>query len=185
MNDREIIGLFLARDEQAIAQTLARYGETCRSMAMFMLGSQQDAEECVNDTMLKLWNAIPPANPEHFAAYLYTALRRTAMDRWEHQRAEKRGGSQIAAALDELNECVSAGDDVAAQLESRELTERINRFLGSLKKTDRNLFVARYYAMMPVGEIAERFGLSVSNVKVRLMRTRRALKKLLQKEAFL
>ncbi len=185
MDDREIIALFQARDERAIAETLARYGENCRSMARNMLGSAGDAEECVNDAMLKLWNAIPPANPEHFAAYLYTALRRTAMDRWEHQRAEKRGGSQIAAAMDELSECVSAPDDVAAQLEAKELTERINRFLGTLKPTDRNIFVARYYAMMPVQEIAERFGLSVSNVKIRLMRTRAALKKLLTKEAFL
>lgn len=185
MDDREIMALFQARDEQAIAETLARYGENCRAMARSMLGSPLDAEECVSDTMLKLWNAIPPAEPEHFAAYLYTVLRRTAMDRWEHQRAEKRGGSQIAAALDELSECVSAPDDVTAELERKELAERINRFLGTLKATDRNLFVARYYAMMPVQEIADRFGLSVSNVKIRLMRTRGELKKLLRKEAFL
>ena len=185
MEDREIIALFISRDEQAIAQTLARYGENCRGMALHMLGNPQDAEECVNDTMLKIWNAIPPARPEHFAAYLYTALRRIAMDRWEHQRAEKRGGSQTAAALDELSECLSAPDDVAAEMESRALTERINRFLGTLKPDDRNLFVARYYAMMPVQEIAERFGFSVSNVKIRLMRTRNALKKLLRKEEYL
>lgn len=185
MEDTELIALFFARDERAVKETEAKYGALCRSTARNILGNAQDAEECVNDALLKVWNAIPPANPEHFAAYLLTAVRRIALDRYEHSRAEKRGGSVIPAALDELADCLPSRDDVAAQCESRVLGAAVSRFLSGLPARQRNIFIARYFSLHTVREIAAEYGISVSNVKITLMRTRNALKAQLRKEELL
>ena len=185
MEDTGLIALYFARDERAIRETEAKYGGLCRSTALRILGNEQDAEECVNDALLKVWNAIPPANPDYFTAYLLTAVRSTALDRYEHSRAGKRGGSQIPAALDELADCLAGHEDVAAQCEVKALGAVISRFLAGLPAKQRNVFIARYYVMMPVREIAAKYGIGVSNVKITLMRTRNALKKLLREEDFL
>ena len=185
MDDTELIALYLARDERAIRETEAAYGGLCRSTARNILGNMQDAEECVNDALLKVWNAIPPANPAHFAAYLLTAVRRIALDRYEHSTAEKRGGSVIPAALDELSDCLPSRDDVAAQCEAKALSAAVSRFLTGLPARQRNVFVARYFSLRTVREIAADYKISVSNVKITLMRTRNALKVFLRKEELL
>ena len=185
MEDHAIIALYQARDERAIRETDAKYGAACRGTALHILGNAQDAEECVNDALLRLWNAIPPANPEHFAAFLLTAVRRLALDRFEKLRAEKRGGSQVPAALDELANVLPSSEDVAAQCETKMLSKAISRFLEGLPPKQRNVFLARYFALMPVREIAEKYGIGISNVKITLMRTRNALKKYLREEDLL
>lgn len=185
MEDSELIALFIARDERAIRETDAEYGALCRKTARNILGNAQDAEECVNDALLKIWNAIPPAKPDYFTAYLLAAVRRTALDRLEHSQAEKRGGSVVPAALDELADCLPGADDTEAQCESRALSAAISRFLSGLPARQRNVFIARYFSMHTVREIAAEYGIGISNVKITLMRTRNALKAYLKKEELL
>lgn len=185
MEDTELIALFFARDERAVSAAEEKYGGLCRSTALHILGNAQDAEECVNDALLKVWNAIPPANPEYFAAYLLTAVRRVSLDRYEHIRADKRGGSAVPEALDELADCLASQDDVAAQCESRALGAAVSRFLSGLPARQRDVFIARYFRLCPVREIAEEYGISAANVKITLMRTRNALKAYLRKEEYL
>ena len=176
MEDSEIIALYFARNERAIAETGKKYGRLCSGLARRILGSPEDAEECCNDVMLKVWNAIPPERPQHFAAYLLRLVRNTALDLYEKLHAAKRGGSQTAVALDELEQVLPAPDDVEAAQSSAETGELLNRFLASLPDETRNIFVLRYVYLLPVKEIAARTGSSVSKVKTSLHRTRNALK---------
>ncbi len=179
MEDHEIIELYFARDERAVSETSGKYGKLCAGLAQRILGNREDAEECCNDVMFKVWNAIPPERPQHFAAYLVRLTRNTALDLYDRQHAAKRGGTQTAVALDELEQVLPAPDDVEAAQEGAETGELLNRFLASLPDETRNIFVLRYVYLLPVKEIAERTGCSVSKVKTSLHRTRNSLKEYL------
>ena len=178
MTDSEIIRLFLARDEQAIAETTAKYGKYCMTIAKDILDSEQDAEECVSDVYLKAWNSIPPESPTSLKAYVAVLTRRLAINRYHENRAQRRN-RELEVAFEELEACIPAPEEVAS-----ELPELINGFLAGLKPLDRRLFVRRYwYAMMPA-EIAKREGMGVNAVTVRLYKTRNKLRKFLEERGY-
>ena len=185
MDDERIISLFHNRDEQALKETDFRYGALCRSVARNILGSSEDAEECVSDALLSAWNAIPPAKPRNYCAYLLKLVRAHAVNRYHAARAEKRGGGQTPAALDELAECVAARETVESESDRRALLEAITRFLGTLPEQQRHLFVRRYWYTDPVNVLARDFGMSENRVSVTLSRIRDRLQKYLRKEGLL
>lgn len=182
MDDSKIIELYNARSEDAIAETSKKYGRYCYSIAYNILHSNEDSEECVNDTYLRAWNVIPPQKPDPLSVFLGRITRNLSLDRWRRKTSEKRGGGEIPLALDELAECIPSLDDHEQALEKLALTEIIDRFLGSLPTEKRKIFVRRYWHLSPVKEIAADFGFSVSKVKMILMRTREELRKYLAKE---
>ena len=176
MDDAEIIGLYFARDELAIRETESKYGRQLSRLAERITGSTQDAEECLSDVLFSTWNAIPPAKPANLFAYLVSAVRNTAINLAVKAKAEKRGGRQMRLALDELSESLPDSDDVEAACSEAEAAAQLRRFTASLPPETRRMFILRYVYLMPVREIAEKTGVSVSKVKVTLHRTRRALK---------
>ncbi len=183
MEDRQIVELFLARDERAVAELQAKYGSYCRSIAYRILGNKQDAEEIENDCYLKVWNSIPPNQPDPLSSYVGMICRRTALSRVEAAKAQKRGGGQLPAVLEELESTLSGEesenfDDVIA------LRDALNRFLAALPRRQRNIFLQRYWYFCSVSEIAAEFSMSESNVGVTLLRTRKSLKVFLEKEGF-
>ena len=122
MTDADIVTLYWARDEQAIAQTAQKFGAYCRKIAMNLLGSQEDAEECENDTWMAAWNSMPQNRPDKLAPYLGRITRNLALDLRERQNAKKRGGGQTETVLEELEFCLPAGDHTAQEVESRHAT---------------------------------------------------------------
>ncbi len=182
MDDRQIVELFLQRSETAIAKTAEKYGAYCRCIANRILENDQDSEECVNDAFLRAWNAIPPQEPENLAAFLGKITRNLALDRYKYNRREKRGSGQVVLALEELDACIPAGTDPEQVMTERQLAAAFNGFLASQPERKRKIFVRRYWYFSTVREIAEDFGISESNVKVILLRTRRELKRYLEKE---
>lgn len=183
--ERRLIGLFEARNEQAISETQRQYGTLCRNIAYGILGSEQDAEECVSDAMMRLWNSIPPEKPESFRAYLITLTKRLALDRLRADRAAKRGGGAAESELDALAEIMPAADDTAAAAENRLLKEALGRFLGGLPQETRIIFVEHYWFRSPVNEIAAEHKMGRSAVKMSLLRTRRKLEAFLKGEGYL
>lgn len=179
MEDEEIIELYFARDERAIAETTGKYGARCRRLGIRILGNPQDAEECCNDVWLKVWNTIPPLRPAHFSAYLVKLMRNAALNLYEKLHAEKRGGTQTAVLLDELAECLAAPDDVENQIAEAETGEMLRQFLQTVSEEAKNIFILRYVYMMPVKDIAEKYQIGVSKVKVSLFRTRKELRSFL------
>ena len=173
------------RNEQALKETVLLYGALCRSVARNILGDEQDAEECLNDALLTVWKAIPPAAPENYCAYLLRLVRNAALDRLKARQREKRGGGQVSQALEELAEIFPAADNVESELEQRELMQAVTAFLAKCPARQRNLFICRYWQAAPVAELAARFDMTESNVKVTLARLRSRLQAYLRKEGLL
>lgn len=182
MKDTEILDLYFKRSEQAIAETQQVYGNYCYSIAWNILHVKEDSEECVNDTWMRAWNAIPPARPTHFSLFLGTITRNLSFDRWKQKNALKRGNGEMEAALDELAECVPDKSSTEDIVEEQELQRQINEFLGTLKEKDRNIFLRRYWYAEEYSEIARRYGLNLNTVKTTLFRVRGKLKAYLEQE---
>lgn len=184
MEDSGIIDLFFERSEQAIEELDKKYGSAVRKTAANILQNTQDAEECANDTWLGVWNSIPPQRPSPLASYVCRIARNLAVSKLRAERAAKRS-SGLDLVLDELEDFLPSGEDVARDYEYRELVEGINRFLASLSYDDRFLFVRRYWYADSVRDIAAMTRRKESCVSLRLFRLREKLRKTLQKEGLL
>lgn len=182
MDDESIIGLYWARSELAITRTQEKYGDSCRAVAMNILRSRADSEECVNDTYLRAWESMPPQRPERLRAFLARITRNLALDRLKKRTRQKRGGGQLELALSELEECVPSGDDPAGRADELVLREALDRFLSELSEDARVIFLRRYWYVLSVDEVARCLGVSRSKVKSSLMRSRAKLRDMLEKE---
>lgn len=175
MEDAAIVALYWARDESALAETAAKFGAYCRRIAMNILHSYHDAEECENDTWLAAWNSMPTNRPERLAPYLGRITRNLALDRADAAGAAKRGGGQAALLLDELAECLPAPGGVEQSLDAAEAARAVNAFLQAQPARARQIFLRRYWYCDPTADIARRFGMKESAVRVQLHRTRQKL----------
>ena len=184
MEDNRIVDLYWQRNERAISETAAKYGKYLHSISFQILQNAEDAEECVNDTYNDAWQSIPPHRPSILSTFLGKITRRISIDLWRKNSAEKRGGSEIAFALDELEECVAGTDDVETEVERRELQRKLNAFLLRLPRVDRQVFMCRYWYMDSISEIAIQFDYSESKIKSMLYRTRNKLRAMLEKEGY-
>lgn len=180
MDDREIVALYWERSENAIVETQRKYGGFCRSIAYNILNSEQDAEECVNDTWRGAWDSIPPKRPEKLASYLGKITRNIALNRYTHNRAKKRSGG-MELIFDEVKEFIPDREN-GNITEQIHLKTAINSFVDSLPKETRAVFVRRYWYMSDVSEIALDYGLAEGNVRTILMRTRKKFKEYLENE---
>ena len=182
MEDNRIVDLYLQRNERALAETAKKYGGYCGAVATNILPTREDSEECVNDTWLAAWNAIPPARPFSLKAFVGRITRNNALNRFEAANARKRGSGENSLCLDELSECVSGRDTLTDAEDYRHLVTCINAFLSDCKKEQRVVFVRRYFYESSVREIAQDLHLSESKVKVTLSRLRAKLRVYLEKE---
>ncbi|MBQ7337856.1 MAG: sigma-70 family RNA polymerase sigma factor [Clostridia bacterium] len=175
MDDKHIIAMFFARDEAAIARVQEKYARYCQYIAEQILGSREDAEECVNDMYRRAWETIPPQRPPILSSYLGMLTRHIALDRAKERRAQKRGGGMVELLLGELQECIS---DAEAQDEQSELLrEALDIFLATLPQRTRVVFVRRYWYADTAAAIAKAYGMSESNVNTLLFRTRKKLRR--------
>ncbi len=178
-DDAEIVALLCRRDEFALRAVLTRYGALMTSLARQITGSEQDAEECVNDAILELWNSVPPASPKHLSAFMGGIVRRRAIDRVRYNQAEKRAGGEYCSSLEELEECLPDRKS-EVECDSEEINHCIRSFLDKQKPDDRDMFLMRYFRFMSNEQIAQQFGMRESNVVMRLVRMRKRLRKLLE-----
>ncbi|MBQ7862838.1 MAG: sigma-70 family RNA polymerase sigma factor [Lachnospiraceae bacterium] len=182
MEDNTIIQLFFERSETAITETAAKYGKLCHTIAYNILYNEEDSEECVNDTYMKAWEVIPPQIPEKLAAFLGKITRNLAISKYRHNSSLKRGGGQVAYALEELAECIPDKNTTEQAISDKLFVEQLNGFLEKLPVEKRKVFMQRYWYLRPISEIAEEFSMSESKVKMILHRTRNSLKEVLEKE---
>ena len=182
MEDHAIIDLYWARDEQALTETQQKYGAYCWAIAHNILKNKEDTEECVNDTYMRAWHAMPPHRPGALGAFLGKITRNLSLDRYKHTRAEKRGGGQVAAALDELGESVPGGTQPEQELAAAELSRVLDRFLRNLPEKECCMFLRRYWYVDSIQEISLRYGMAEGSVKSNLFRIRQRLKRYLEEE---
>ena len=184
LHDGEIIDLYWSRDERAIRETDTKYGAFLLSVAHNILRDAQDCEECLNDTYLGAWNAMPPARPLALQAFLATIMRRTAIDCYKAKKRQKRIDSELTVSLSEVEELLTDGSDPAAELDAHELGRVISEFIRALPKRRMYIFMSRYYTARPIGEIARLLGCSESTVNKEIAAIKRDLKEKLEKEGY-
>lgn len=180
MEDSKIIELFFARDEEAIRCTGEAYGRRLFSLADNIVKNREDAEESVNDTYLKAWDAIPPRRPEHFFAFLARICRNFALDRLDWRNASKRK-AEVVSLTSEMELCIP-DNTRDREMESKELGMLLDTFLRSVSAENRMVFMRRYWYVDTIAEIAARYGISESAVQMRLNRTKARLRTYLEKE---
>ena len=182
MLDEKIVEMYWSRSEDAITETSKKYGHYCHSIAYNILRNHADSEECVNDTYLSAWNSMPTKRPSKLGAFLAVITRNISLKKYNYYSAKKRGGTQVPLVLDELLDCVSGNDTTEDIIETMHFEKVLNDFLESLSEQSRNIFVCRYWHLLSVKEIAVKYKMTESNVKVSLHRARNALKIILEKE---
>ena len=184
MDDKRIIELLWQRDEGGLDAARQKYGRLCYSVAYNILGDSLDSEEAVNDTYLHAWNAIPPHRPTRLGAFLCKITRELSIDRYRRRQADKRSGSSYAASLEELKECLSAGDTAEEAVDAEALAAIIGAWLHTLSPAVRAAFVRRYFFADSLEVIARRQGVTRSWVKTALHRARQGLRACLEKEGY-
>lgn len=182
MEDAEIIDLYWQRDQRAIDETHGKYGGFLAGIAWNILRSHSDAEECVNDTYLRTWNAIPPARPSAFQAWLGRIVRNLSLDRWKQSRTAKRGGDGMEVLLGELDDCVPEPHGTEKTMEDQEIASLISAFLRRQSPESRIIFLRRYWYGQSVADIAAGMNCGEGKVKSSLFRTRKALRTYLEQE---
>jgi len=180
MTDAAIVALYWARNEEALAVTARQFGAYCRKIAYNILGNLHDTEECENDTWLAAWNSMPQNKPDKLAPYLGRITRNLALDRYEKATAKKRGGGQASLLLDELADCLAAPGSVEDSFDAAQTARHISAFLRTLPEQSRHIFIRRYWYCDATADIAARFGMGESKVRVTLHRTRAKLAVYLQ-----
>ena len=174
-----------SRDESALQDIRRLYGSICYQMAFRILESHEDAEECVNDMLLGVWDSIPPQLPVSLQAYLITLVRRSAIDKIRRDHRQKRASSECVLVLDELAEIIPSGEQVESVVEQRELVSALKTFLDTLKPQARYIVLHRYLLSESVQTIAASCQISEDAVRKALSRTRTRLRNRLQKEGLL
>lgn len=185
MDDGRIIELYWQRDEYAITATAEKYGAYCGRIAKNILLSLEDAEECVNDTWLHAWDAIPPHRPSRLSVFLGKITRELSLNQHKARFAQKRGNGELALALDELGECIASGETVEQTLEYELVGKIISDFLRKQKEQSADIFIRRYYHVCSIKQIAAEFSMSESKVKSILFRLRKELRTYLESEDIL
>ncbi len=181
MDDARIISLYWARDEGAIPASDEKYGGLCRTLSRNILGSPEDAEECVNDTWHRAWKAMPPQRPQSLRAFFAALTRNLSLDRWRARSAEKRGGG-LEVLLSELEDCLPAAESVEDAAASHELARIIDCWLDGLAGPERVAFLRRYWYGQRVAEVARQAGCSPNTMTKRLGRLREGLRRALEQE---
>ena len=184
MEDSVIIQLYWQRSEAAISESRTKYERYCTVIADNILHCPEDTEECLDDTWLRAWQAMPPHKPDRLSVFLGKITRNLAIDRYRRSRAEKYGKGQIALCLDELAECVGTEDAIGKMADDFALRAALDEFLQELEAEAKDIFLLRYWYMFSVKEIADRTGKSDGAVKMSLRRTRSKLKSYLEQEGF-
>lgn len=179
MKDLHIIELYWQRNESAIKESQMKYGGYCSTIANNILHSAEDTEECVNDTWFRAWNTMPPEKPNRLAVFLGKITRNLAIDKYRRDKSQKYGGGQTALCLDELGECIGENSPIEDRVALKEL---LDIFLSEIPDKNKDIFLLRYWYLMPLAEIAKRYNTSEGAVKKLLQRLREKLKAYLEKE---
>ena len=184
MSDEKIVDLYWQRDEQAIKETDIKYKRYLLSLANNIVHDMCDSEECLNDTYIGAWNSIPPARPVLLQSFLATIIRRTAINRFNANKRQKRIVSEYTVSLSELEDFIADEGDMDAEMETKELAKIISNYVRSLPDRQMYIFVSRYYIADSIATISNELGCSVSTVKREITSIKNGLKKHLESEGY-
>ena len=183
LSDEEIVKLYWQRDENAIKETDIKYQKQLIAIAHNIVHDRLDCEECLNDTYLNTWNAIPPAKPFAFLAFLSTIMRRIAVNRYYENTRKKRIPAELTASLSDLEDFIEDGN-MNDELDTRELGKIINNYVHSLTERQMYIFISRYYFAEPINHIMSTLKVSKSTVNKEIATIKSGLKSVLEQEGY-
>ena len=184
MEDTEIIKMFNDRNELAVKELTDKYGAVCGAVANNILHNPEDAKECLNDALMRVWETIPPKNPKYLCGYLTAITRNFAINKYRHDHREKRGKGEVLQLFEEFDTYVVTKNPVESEAEKKEAAKTINKFLEKTSANARKMFVKRYFLCEKVEDIAREMDTTENTVYVSLSRTRSRLKKYLEKKGY-
>jgi RNA polymerase sigma-70 factor (ECF subfamily) len=184
LTDKEIIAMYESRSETAIQETSKQYGSYCSTIAMNILRNREDVDECVNDVYMKLWESIPPERPNPFSTYIGRITRNLSIKKAKMKSAGKRGGGEVTLLLSELEQCTPSTLNVESEVDGNDLSRMINSFLSTVNKEDMTYFLCRYWYGDTIPQIAKKWSVGQSKVKMSLSRNRKKLKIYLEERGF-
>ena len=184
LSDETIIELYWRRDEQAIRETDVKYKSFLLSVANNIVSDRRDSEECLNDTYIGAWNAMPPARPVLLKSFLTTIMRRVAINRFHANNRQKRISSEYAVSLSEFEDFITNSESTETELETKELAKAISNYVRSLSDRQMYIFISRYYIADPILKISSDLGCSVSTVKREITAIKNGLEKHLESEGY-
>ncbi len=176
LSDPEIIKLYFDRNESAIEATDNKYGNYLFTIGYNILSDKWESEECMNDTFFRTWNRIPPEKPNILQAFLSKIMRDISIDCYRKKSADKRRASELALSLEELSDCIICDSSVEEDYAIKAMTEILNTYLKSLPKSERFIFICRYYYCDSVRHIANMLNTSAKTIYRRLERIRHELR---------
>ena len=182
MEDTAIVDLYWQRSDQAISETDHKYGRYCRAIAYNFVKNNEDAEECVNDTWFRAWNLMPDKRPSVLSTFLGAITRNLAISMYRGKTNQKHGRGEMPLALDELSECIPSGTNPEQEYEIKEFEKAIGLFVDCLPEAEQKVFVARYWYLAPISEIADRMHFTQGKTKSMLFRIRNKLRTYLREE---
>lgn len=185
MEDQEIVDKIWERKEEGLTDLTSKYEAYCCSISYGILRNHEDSAECVNDTWLRVWNAIPPSRPENLPAFLAKVVRNLSLNCYEKKHAKKRGEGVVNVLLDELEQCIPGNNQIEEHLNHQHLVECIQNFLKKQSKQKRQIFMRRYFYMDDIKEVATKMGMREGSVKSALSRMRKELCSDLEKEGIM
>ena len=183
LRDEEIVELYWQRNENAIKETDIKYQKQLIAIAHNIVHDKLDCEECLNDTYLNTWNAIPPAKPFAFLAFLSTIMRRIAVNRYYENTRKKRIPAELTASLSDLEDFIEDGN-MNDELDTRELGKIINNYVHSLTERQMYIFISRYYFAEPINHIMSTLKVSKSTVNKEIATIKSGLKSVLEQEGY-
>ena len=184
MSDEQIVELYWQRNEQAIRETDIKYKKFLMSVAYNIVHDERDCEECLSDTYIGAWNAIPPARPVLLQAFLSTIMRRIAINRYNSGKRQRRITSEFTISLSELEDLMADDCDVVTEIQAKELANIISDYVRSLPKRQMYVFISRYYLTESVSKISKELGCSISTVKREITSVKKGLKNKLESEGY-
>ncbi|MCM1307327.1 MAG: RNA polymerase sigma factor [Butyrivibrio sp.] len=184
MNDNEIIDLFFKRSEKAITHLSDKYGYVLMKVSMNLVNNYSDAEECLNDAYLNVWNAIPPQTPKYLLAFVCRIVRNISIDRYRRDNAQKRNGN-YDLCIEELEECIASKKSIDEEITESELAACINEFLGTLGELEQMIFVRRFWYFDTYEDIASKANIRANTIRVRIFRTKAKMKAFLEERGIL
>lgn len=183
MQDEEIINLIWERCENGLSHLSDKYEKYCHTISYRILKDYQDASECVNDTWLRVWNAIPPKRPAILSAFLAKIVRNLSLNYYTKKHALKRGSGEFELAYEELEECIQSRNTMEEQFKYNWLVESIKEFLMQQSAQNRIVFIRRYFYLDDIKSISVKLGIREGTVKSILSRTRKSLGEWLKEES--
>lgn len=176
MEDKKIIELFFARSEKALTALADKYGKLCMKVALQILHSREDSEECVNDSYLDVWNTVPPKEPDPLMSYIVKIVRYNSLDCLEHRSAKKRGGGEATVSLEDVALFIGESETPEDIVERQFITDCVNDFLRGLSSADRILFVRKFWFFDTYEELSEISGIKVGTLKSKISRIKESLR---------